>query len=274
MRRGNNDFPITIYYAFKQSEVAKEGLTSPGWATFLQRRGGLLAISCDGDVASQDRTDGSYHRHMAPTPSSSSIVLVCRKRPENAPAIIRREFVSRLRSALPDGLAKIRAGGITPGRHGAGIDRGRAWASLRQHRRCWSRTTRRWTVRTAIALINQVRDELSPEKRRRASTPIPASVSTWFEAFGMNTGESGRRDHHGAGLRDIGIDDLEQAGVFGARGGLARLLRRDELPADWDPETDKHPDRLGMRTASGAGAGFAGRRAVGRRGEALREDAA
>ena len=32
---GRDDFPVTIYYAFKQSEIAKEGLTSPGWATFL-----------------------------------------------------------------------------------------------------------------------------------------------------------------------------------------------------------------------------------------------
>ena len=31
-----NDFPVTLFYAFKQAEVAKEGLTSRGWATFLQ----------------------------------------------------------------------------------------------------------------------------------------------------------------------------------------------------------------------------------------------
>ena len=35
-RASADDLPVTIYYAFKQSEAAKEGLTSPGWATFLQ----------------------------------------------------------------------------------------------------------------------------------------------------------------------------------------------------------------------------------------------
>ena len=37
----------------------------------------------------------------------------------------------------------------------------------------------------------------------------------------------------------ISIDDLKTAEVFSAQGGTARLLRRDELPADWDPVTDK-----------------------------------
>ena len=30
------DLPLTIYYAYKQSEAEKEGISSTGWATFLK----------------------------------------------------------------------------------------------------------------------------------------------------------------------------------------------------------------------------------------------
>ena len=59
---GRDDFPVTIYYAFKQSEVAKEGLTSPGWATFLA--GGIRGGLCNRrHMAGADRTGKENHSH-------------------------------------------------------------------------------------------------------------------------------------------------------------------------------------------------------------------
>ena len=56
---GTDEFPVTIYYAFKQAETAKEGLTSPGWATFLQAdiRCGLCHrrhMACQDGACQQD----------------------------------------------------------------------------------------------------------------------------------------------------------------------------------------------------------------------------
>ena len=94
------------------------------------------------------------------------------------------------------------------------------------------------TVRTAIALINQVRDEISGEETGSYDADTRFCID-WFEAFGMGRGKAGDAITM-AQAYDIGIDGLESAGVFTASGGEARLLRRDELPAGWKPETDTH----------------------------------
>ena len=229
-----DDFPVTIYYAFKQSEVAKEGLTSPGWATFLQ---GVVDTGYVIDGTWPIRTERSARSiGIGANALASSIVLVCRKRRAEAPAITRREFVARLRAALPDALAHIRAGGVGP------VDM--AQAALGPGMGVFTAAARvlepddtPMTVRTAIALINQVRDEISGEEASGYDADTRFCID-WFEAFGMERGEAGDAITM-AQAYDIGIGDLENAEVFSAKGGDARLLRRDELPTDWNPATDK-----------------------------------
>ena len=117
-KSGADDLPVTIYYAFKQSEVAKEGLTSPGWATFLQ---GVVDTGYVIDGTWPVRTERSARTIGIGTNAlASSIVLVCRKRSADAPALTRREFVARLRVTLPEALKHIRAGGVGPVDHGTG----------------------------------------------------------------------------------------------------------------------------------------------------------
>ncbi len=219
--------PVTIYYAFKQAEVAKEGLTSPGWATFLQ---GVVDAGYVIDGTWPVRTELSNRTiGLGANALASSIVLVCRKRPAGAPVLTRREFVARLRTALPDALAKIRAGGVGP------VDM--AQAALGPGTGVFTAAARvlepddtPMTVRTAIALINQVRDEISGEEATGYDADTRFCID-WFEAFGMAEGESG--DAIGmAHPYNIGTGDLENAGVFTTQGGKARLLRREELPAN------------------------------------------
>ena len=93
------------------------------------------------------------------------------------------------------------------------------------------------TVRTAIALINQIRDEISGEEATGYDADTRFCID-WFETFGLDEGKSGDAINM-AQAYDIGLDELVHAGVFFARGGAARLLCRDELPVDWDPTTDK-----------------------------------
>ena len=231
---GIDQFPVTIYYAFKQSEVANEGLTSPGWATFLQAvfdTGYVIDGTWPMRTENASRMIGQGSNALA-----SSIVLVCRKRPEDAAAITRREFVARLRSTLPDALARIRAGGVGP------VDMAQAaigpgMGVFTAASRVLEADDSPMTVRTAIALINQVRDEISGEEATGYDADTRFCID-WFETFDMADGKSGEAIVM-AQAHNIGIDDLETAEVFSARGGTARLLRRDELPAAWDPATDK-----------------------------------
>ena len=148
---GRDDFPVTIYYAFKQSEIAKEGLTSPGWATFLQ---GVVDAGYVIDGTWPVRTELSNRTiGIGANALASSIVLVCRKRSLAAPVITRREFVAQLRSALPPALENIRAGGVGP------VDM--AQASIGPGMGVFTACSQvlepddtPMTVRTAIALIN------------------------------------------------------------------------------------------------------------------------
>ncbi len=231
---GTSDFPVTIYYAFKQAEVAKEGLTSPGWATFLQ---GVVNAGYLIDGTWPVRTELSNRDiGIGANALASSVVLVCRKRAEEAPTITRREFVARLRAAMPDALAKIREGGVGP------VDM--AQAAIGPGMGVFTAASKvlepddtPMTVRTAIALINQVRDEISGEEAS-SYDPETRFCIDWFETFGMDSGKSGEAITM-AQAYDIGVADLDGAGVFHAQGGTARLLRRDELPEDWDPAKDK-----------------------------------
>ena len=234
-RTGADDFPVTIYYAFKQSEVAEEGLTSPGWATFLQ---GAADAGYVIDGTWPIRTE-SAGRILAKDTNAlaSSIVLVCRKRPADAPTITRREFVARLRAELPAALKHIRAGGVGP------VDM--AQAALGPGMGVFTACARvlepddtPMTVRAAIALINRTRDEISGEEAT-GYDPETRFCIDWFEAFGTAASDSGDAITM-AQAYDIGIDALVDAGAVATQGGTARLLRRDELPNDWNPAADRH----------------------------------
>ena len=232
-RSSTDEFPATIFYAFKQSEVAKEGLTSPGWATFLQ---GIVDAGYLVDGTWPIRTENASRMiGQGSNALASSIVLVCRKRPTDAPALSRRDFMARLRAELPEALARIREGGVGPvdmaqASIGPGIGIFTAASMVMEH------DDSAMSVKTAIALINQVRDEMSGEEAA-GYDPDTCFCIEWFEEFGAGTGAAGTAISM-AQAYGISIDDLNNAGVFSAKGGKARLLLRDELPTDWDPTHD------------------------------------
>ena len=230
---GTDAFPTTIYYAFKQSEIANEGLTSSGWATFLQ------AVFDSGfaiDGTWPVRTERSARSTgIGANVLASSIVLVCRRRAADAPAITRREFVARLRARMPEAIANIRAGGVGP------VDIAQAaigpgMGVFTANEKVLEPDDTPMTVRAAIALINQVRDEISGEEATSYDADTRFCID-WFDAFAFDDGDSGDAITM-AQAYDIGIGDLEAAGVFTARGGRARLLQRHELADDWDPSED------------------------------------
>ena len=106
-------FPVTIYYAFKQSETkAESGTASTGWETFLDaviRSGFALTGTWPMHTERGGRSIGIGTNALA-----SSIVLVCRRRPTQAPATTRRECVTALRAELPPALRLLQTGNIAP----------------------------------------------------------------------------------------------------------------------------------------------------------------
>lgn len=102
-------FPVTIYYAFKQSESTDDGLNNTGWETFLQ-----AVIDAGFSITGTwpVRTEMTTRMVSAGANAlASSIVLVCRKRDENATTVSRREFQRELNSAMNDALEQMTFGG-------------------------------------------------------------------------------------------------------------------------------------------------------------------
>jgi len=230
----SEETPVTIYYAFKQSEVAQEGLTSPGWATFLQAivNAGYVI---DGTWPLRTELGNRMIGHGA-NALASSIVLVCTKRAVDAPVATRREFIARLKREMPDALRKIKEAGVGP------VDMaqsalGPGMGIFTSYAKVLEPDDSEMTVRTAIALINEVREEILNEEDAHYD-PATRFCIDWFQSFGMGEGKSGDAINM-ANAYNLGLGDLEQAGVFLAKGGKARLLKRSEMPADWRPSTDR-----------------------------------
>jgi putative DNA methylase len=126
-------FPVTIYYAFKQAETeTDEGTASTGWETFLDAviQAGF-AVSGTWPVRTE--YTGNLKKNVAAL--ASSIVLVCRKRADEAPTSTRRDFITALKSELPRALIHLQRGNIAP------VDLaqaaiGRAWRSTRVMPKC------------------------------------------------------------------------------------------------------------------------------------------
>jgi putative DNA methylase len=104
-------YPVTIYYAFKQSEMDKNGIASTGWETFLDAviRAGF-AITGTWPV----RTEYTSNLKTTRSALASSIVLVCRPRESNAPTATLREFLAALTSELPIAVKHLQRGNIAP----------------------------------------------------------------------------------------------------------------------------------------------------------------
>ncbi len=111
--QGHPGFPVTIYYAFKQSErKGNTGLASTGWETFLEaviRSGFAITGTWPMRTENASRLVGMLTNALA-----SSIVLVCRPRSADAPLATRREFLSALRAELPQAVHLLQTGNVAP----------------------------------------------------------------------------------------------------------------------------------------------------------------
>ena len=230
-------FPVSIYYAFKQSEKKGEmGMTSTGWETFLDaviRAGFSVTGTWPMRTERQGRMVGNNTNALA-----SSIVLVCRQRPATAPMATRREFVAALRAELPTALAHLQSGNIAP------VDLAQAaigpgMAVFTRYAKVLDAEGKPVSVREALALINQLLDEVLAEQEGDFDADSRWALA-WFEQQGFDEGEYGVAETLSK-AKNTSIAGIVEGGILASRAGKVRLLRPDELADDWDPTTD---DRL------------------------------
>lgn len=227
-------YPVTIYYAFKQSETDSDiGVSSTGWETFLEavlKAGFAISGTWPMRTELANRMIGSGTNALA-----SSIVLVCRRRDGAAGTITRRQFHDELKRELPEAVAHLQRGNIAP------VDLAQAsigpgMAVYTRHAKILDASGEPVTVRDALRLINQVLDETLSEQESDFDVDSRWAL-TWFEQYGFSEGEFGDADNL-ARAKNTSVAGMVEAGVVASRKGKVRLLRPEELPADWDPASD------------------------------------
>jgi putative DNA methylase len=226
-------FPVTIYYAFKQSETKdQEGTASTGWETFLEAviRAGF-AITGTWPI----RTEYTGNLKKNVSALASSIVLVCRPRTGDAPVATRREFVSALKNELPVSLEYLQRSNIAP------VDLAQAaigpgMAIYTRYAKVIDVRGNPLSVREALALINETLDEVLAEQEGDFDADTRWAVA-WFEQFGFEEGEFGIAETLSK-AKNTSILGLADAGVLLSRKGTVRLFRPEELPEKWNPLED------------------------------------
>lgn len=225
-------FPVTIYYAFKQSETnAHTGTSNTGWDTFLQAvldAGFAITGTWPMRTERDARSIGIGTNALA-----SSIVLVCRQRAHDAPTIGRRAFIRELNAALPEALEEMTRGGVNSPVAPVDLSQaiiGPGMAIFSKYSAVLEADGSVMSVKTALQLINRflAEDDFDHDTQ---------FCLHWFEQQGWATGKYGDADVL-ARAKGTSVSGLQASGVVESSKGDLRLLRWTEMSEDWAPESD------------------------------------
>lgn len=234
-RQSSDDFPATIYYAFKQSEIDQEGLSSTGWAAFLE-----AVIEAEyGIVGTWPVRTERTSRIIASGANAlaTSVVLVCRKRQLGAETVTRAEFIRALKRELPVAIKELQAANIAPADMPQSAI-GPGMGVFSRYRAVLEFDDNPMSVKAALQLINRELDEYLGGIQGEFDADTRFAI-TWFEQNGLKAGDYGTANSI-ATARGISVESVKHAGIVESQAGKVRVLRRDELDDQWEPGTDQH----------------------------------
>lgn len=224
------DIPVTIYYAFKQSESeddeeASTQTASTGWETMLSaiiRAGFAITGTWPMRTEMSNRSIASGANALA-----SSIVLVCRKRAENAASCTRREFINALHRELRPALTTLQKANIAPvdlaqSAIGPGI------GVFSRYKSVLESDGSAMSVRSALQIINQELDAFYNEQEGELDRESRFCVEI-FSQFAFNNVKFGDADVL-ARAKNTSVQALAEGGVMASAKGSVRLLTREEIP--------------------------------------------
>lgn len=223
-----DDVPVTIYYAFKQSEAETinnvESTASTGWETMLSaiiKAGFTISGTWPLNTEKIGRT-----RDVGSNALASSIVLVCRKRPVDALMATRREFVNTLKRELKPALDKLQTSNIAP------VDM--AQSAIGPGIGAYSRFSKvleadgsEMTVRAALQIINQELDLYFSDQDSDLDRESRFCVDLYTQSA-FNEMKFGEADVL-ARAKNTSIEGIASKGALYASKGIVRLLGRDEI---------------------------------------------
>ena len=229
-------YPFTVFYAFKQAEDTGDGTgrVSTGWETMLE---GLLdsGVIITGTWPVRTERPGGL-RVVGRAALASSIVLVCRRRPQDAPLTTRRDLLSSLHAELPEALRLMQQGNVAP------VDLAQAsigpgMAIFSRYRRVVEADGSSMSVRNALAAINQALDVVLAEQEADFDADTRWAIA-WHSEFGFSEGSAGVAETLSK-AKNTSIEGLVRTGILEQQGNSCRLLSRSELDEHWTPDTDE-----------------------------------
>ncbi len=225
--RSSPEFPSSIFYAYKQQEELREGRASTGWETML-----TAIISSGFQIVGTwpMRTAGGRVRAANSNALATSVVLVCRPRPDDAPTATRQQFRSQLESELPAALDHLtREGHIAPtdlaqAAIGPGMEIYSRYSAV-------NRTSGEPVpVREALAAINQAIENYY-ERQEGEIDPESRFCLDWLKEHGYTEGGYGEAEVLSQ-AKNIAMDSDTMIGLLTAESGRVKLRRMDEYGPD------------------------------------------
>ncbi len=223
MRQHCSDmFPTIIFYAYKQQEEEHDGVTSTGWETMLS-----ATVNAGFQIVATwpMRTERITGTKTEVNALASSIVLVCRPRPDDSSEIIYSDFIQELKKEMPLALDRLtRITNIRP------VDF--AQASIGPGMEIYSRYSRVIRVSGKIVPIRKVlmhiNNEIAAylEKETGELDPESQFCWTWLQQHGYIEGNYGDADVLSK-AKDIDIDAMHNKLLIRDRGKV-RLLKAEE----------------------------------------------
>lgn len=219
------DIPVTIYYAYKQSDSDDNGTASSGWETMLSavvNAGFAITGTWPMRTEMANRSIASGTNALA-----SSIVLVCRKRPEDAPQTTRRNLVNQLRRELRPALKQLQESNIAP------VDLaqsaiGPGMGVFSRYRRVLEADGSVMTVRSALQVINEEVDLYFNEQVGSMDAASRFCVDLYTQCA-YNEIKYGEAEIL-ANAKSTSIAMMAAHGILYAKAGIVHLVERSELP--------------------------------------------
>ena len=222
--RCSPEFPSSIFYAYKQQEEKREGRASTGWETMLS-----AIVSAGFEIVGTwpMRTERpGRSRAIGSNALASSVVLVCRPRPNDAPTATRSEFFNVLEKELPAALDQLTQKG-----HIAPTDL--AQATIGPGMQIYSRYSRVETisgepvsVREALVAINRAIADYDERQEGDLDSESRFCLD-WLKQHGYGEGPYGDAETL-ARAKNIDISKLQHSdGLLTAERGRVKLLPLD-----------------------------------------------
>jgi len=229
------DYPITVWYAFKQTESNEGGVSSTGWETLLD---GMVGAGWTVTSTWPLRSERTGRLGSNGTNSlASAIALSLRPREHDARTTDRRGFITALESELPNALRKLQQGQIAPvdlpqAAIGPGI------AVFSRYSAVLEPDGSRMTVRAALSRINEILDQVLAEQEGDFDSTTRFALA-WYRQHGYGAGKFGDADNL-ARARITSVDVMARDGILLSRAGVVQLIKPSDLGWDYDISEDEH----------------------------------